>query len=168
MRRRNLGDHLPHAVHGCRIADQPRRTFVLFEAPLHGSVLVGQLALLCHAAEQRFQLGKLARLGQVIERTVPQGRDRGLDARFAGEHDGLGVGRKLFGPLDDLDAVQARACRDRRADSRRCCAPARRRRSRRRDRWWLRAPSAPARCASAPAASARRRRTAASVLYAAW
>ena len=38
--------------------------------------LLRELALFLHAAQQRFDLDQLARLGEIVERAVPQGGDR--------------------------------------------------------------------------------------------
>ncbi len=39
---------------------------------------------------------------------MPQGGDRRIDRRFAGQHDGVGLGRQLLGFGDHLDAAQSR------------------------------------------------------------
>ncbi len=85
-----------------------RRALDAFEPALQRTVLLRQLALFLHAAQQRFDLDQLARLGEIVERAVPQGRDGRFERRLAGEHDRVGIGAQLLGLGDDVDAVQAR------------------------------------------------------------
>ena len=58
-----------------------------------------------HAVEHGLQVDQLAGLGQVVERPVPQRGHGRLQRRLAGEHDRLGVGGKLLGAGDHLDAA---------------------------------------------------------------
>ena len=58
---------------------------------LQGEVLVLELALLGDLAQDRLDLGQLARLGDVVERAEPDRLDGGLHAGVAGHDDGFGV-----------------------------------------------------------------------------
>ena len=108
IRRRDFGDPLANALHGRRFADQVARPLGPFEAALQGAEFLRHLALLADARQQRFQRRQFAGLGEIVERPLPQRRHGRVERRFAGEHDGIDVGRKLFGPRDDLNAVEAR------------------------------------------------------------
>ncbi len=65
-------------------------------------------AFILHAAQQGFDLDQLARLGEVVERTVAESGDRGFERRLAGQHDCFGIGAHLLGLGDDIDAAEAR------------------------------------------------------------
>src|SRR5262249_23279580 len=69
---------------------------------------VRKFALLYNAIQQRFDFDKLARLGEIIERTVAQRGDSGFERRLAGKDDTLGVRGKLFALSDDTNAIEAR------------------------------------------------------------
>ena len=103
----HLGDQPADLLHRLRLADQVGRALDPFEPLLHRPVLVRQLAFLGHAAQQRFEIDQLARLGEIVESPVAQRGHRRFERRLAGQHDGLGVGRKLLRPGDHLDAVAA-------------------------------------------------------------
>ena len=108
LRGGDFGDQRANALHAGRVADQPRRAFDALQPALERAVLLRELALFLHAAQQGFDLDQLARLGEVIERTVAQRGDGRFERRLAGEHDRFGVGAKLLGLGDDVDAAQAR------------------------------------------------------------
>ena len=104
----DFGDQRADALHAGRGADQPRRAFDALQPALQRAVLLRELALFLHAAQQRFDLDQLAGLGEIVERAVPQGGDRRFQRRLAGEHDRVGIGAQLLGLGDDVDAVEAR------------------------------------------------------------
>ena len=105
--RRDFGDQLLDAVDVGRLADKLRWTFDRLQPPLQGPVFVRQFPLLNDAIQQCFDFHELARLGEIIERPVPQGGHGRFQRRFAGEHDRFGVGRKFLALGDDLHAVEA-------------------------------------------------------------
>jgi len=103
----HFGDQAAHAFHGRRRADQFGATFEPIEPLLQGAVLVCKFAFFGHAVEHGFQGLQLAGFREIVERAVAQGGDGRVERRLAGEHDGLGVGRELFGFGDHADAVHA-------------------------------------------------------------
>jgi len=105
--RGNLGDQLPHPIHRVVRANQVHVAFDPVQPLFQRAVLVGQFPLLSDPRQQRFQFDQLARLGQIIERALPQRGDGGVQRRFAGQDYRLGLRSQFLGPLDDLDPVQA-------------------------------------------------------------
>jgi len=108
VRGSDLGDQGTDLLHGGRVAQQIGAPFEAFQAALDGAVLVGQLALVRHPLQHGLQVHQPARLGEIVEGAVAQGRDRGLERRLAGEHDRLGVGREFLGAGNHVDAAQSR------------------------------------------------------------
>ena len=105
--RGDFGDQLADLGHGGSLPDELRFAFDLFQAAFDGQKLVRQFALGGHAAEQVLQIDQLAGFGQIVECALAQGGHGRVERRFAGEHDRLGLRRKLLGLGDDFDARQA-------------------------------------------------------------
>ena len=100
--RGHFGDELFDAVDAGRFADQLRRAFDAFKRCCKARHLLREFALLADAVQQGFDFDELAGFGQIVERTVAQRGDGGIERRFAGEDDGFGVGRKFLALGDDL------------------------------------------------------------------
>ena len=94
-------------LHLFALPDQLGRALEPGQPLLERPVLVRELAFFRHAAQNGFQVGQLAGLGQVVERPLPQGGDGRFQRRFAGQDHRLGLGRKLLRPGDHVDAVAA-------------------------------------------------------------
>ena len=95
------------AGHARRIADQDGRPLGGLYARFQGQVLVLQIALLGHLPQHRLDLGQLARLGDVVERSQANRVDGRFHAGMAGHNDDFGIRRHVLDLLEHLDAGHA-------------------------------------------------------------
>src|SRR5262249_9105926 len=105
--RGNGGDEPVNAGHGRRLADEDGRPLRSLDAALKRQVLELEFPLFRYFLEDRLDLGQLAGLGDVIERSEPHGTDRRIGAGVPGHDDRLGIGRDLLEVLEHFDAIHA-------------------------------------------------------------
>jgi len=104
----HAGDESPYPLQCGRRAHEVRHPLGPADTAFEGPQAGGEFPFLSHPLQHGLDVGEFARLRQVVEHSLPNGGDRALHRRLAGDDHGLTVGRGLPQPGDDVQAARPR------------------------------------------------------------